>query len=231
MILNKGDKLQEAQVQLNNRDHYRPLENPMVTETLRKVNELIAKLHNGNHIDDITKRWLSQTPNLPRIPIFYTLTKIHKPLPVGSPIILGYEGPTERISSFVDHLLQPIARKQKSYLKDMTDFINFIEKTEVSQNTILVSMDVTSLYTNIPHDEGITIVCEAYDKYHNNSSPILSHYLKYPALYSKKIRSSSTEKTLQIQGTATEMKISSQQKLKQKCLMKAESSRKYGNVT
>ena len=158
VILNKGDKIQEAQVQLDNRDHYRPLENPMVTETLRKVDELIAKLHNGKHIDDMTKRWLSQTPNPPRIPIFCTLTKIHKPLPVGRPIISGCEGPTERISSFVDHLLQPIAQKQKSYLKDMTDFINFIEKTEVSQNTILISMDVTSLYTNIPQDEGITIV-------------------------------------------------------------------------
>ena len=175
MILNKGDKIQEAQVQLDNRDHYRSLENPMVTETLRKVNELIAKLHNGKYIDDIPKRWLSQTPNPPRIPIFYTLTKIHKPLPVGRPIISGCEGPTERISSFVDHLLQPIAQKQKPYLKDTTDFINSIEKTEVSQNAILVSMDVTSLFTNICEDEGITIVCKAYDKYHNNSPPIPSH--------------------------------------------------------
>ena len=81
VILNKGDKIQEAQVQLDNRDHYHPLENPMVTETLQKVNELIAKLHNGKHIDDMTKRWLSQSPNPPRIPIFYPLMKIHKPLP------------------------------------------------------------------------------------------------------------------------------------------------------
>ena len=27
----------------------------------------------------MTKKWLSQTPNPPRIPEFYTLTKIHKP--------------------------------------------------------------------------------------------------------------------------------------------------------
>ena len=36
--------------------------------------------------------------------------------------------PTERISSFVGTLLQPISKSQKSYLKDRTDFINFIEK-------------------------------------------------------------------------------------------------------
>ena len=98
----------------------------------------------------MTKKWLSQTANPPRIPEFYTLTKIHKANPVSRPIISGCEGPTERISSFVDSLLQPIAKLQNSYLKDTTDFINFLESTEVPENTILVSMDVTSLYTNIP---------------------------------------------------------------------------------
>ena len=64
-------------------------------------------LHHGDHIDDMTKKWLSLTSNLPQIPVFYTLTKIHKPNPVGRPI---QAGPTERISSFVDHLHQPIAK-------------------------------------------------------------------------------------------------------------------------
>ena len=78
------------------------------------------------------------------------LKKIHKPTPVGGPIISGCDGPTERISAFVDHLIQPIAQKQASHLKDTTDVLNFIEKTELPKSTILVSMDVTSVYTNIP---------------------------------------------------------------------------------
>lgn len=70
----------------------------------------------------------TQTSYPPRIPLFYTLTKIHKPIPVGRPIISGCDGPTERISLFVDTLLQPIAQTQPSCIKDTTDFINFIEK-------------------------------------------------------------------------------------------------------
>ena len=97
--------------------------------------------------------YLFLTPNPPRIPIFYTLTKIHKPTPVGRPIISGVSGPTEKLSAFVDKLLQPIAQQQKSYLKDTTDFINFIERTKVPENAILVSMDVTSFYTNMPQEE------------------------------------------------------------------------------
>ena len=107
----------------------------MAMEKSQRVQELVAKLHQNNFIDDMTKKWFSQTRDPPRIPIFYTLTKIHKPNPVGRPIISGCEGPTERLSFFVDKLLQPIAQKQKSYLKDTTDFVNFIEKTKVSQDT------------------------------------------------------------------------------------------------
>ena len=110
--------------------------------------------------------------------MFYTLTKIHKPTLVGRPIISGCDGPTERLSAFVDKLLQPIAKEQESYLKDSTDFINFIERTRVPYNAILVSMDVTSLYTNIPQEEGIETVCNAYESFYEGESPIPTQYLK-----------------------------------------------------
>ena len=44
VILNVTKKLQEGLVQLNNRDHYLPLEKPMVTETLQKAKERISQL-------------------------------------------------------------------------------------------------------------------------------------------------------------------------------------------
>jgi len=59
----------------------------------------------------MTAKWLSLTPDPPQIPVFYTLTKIHKPTLVGRPIISGCYGPTERVLAFADHLIQPIAQK------------------------------------------------------------------------------------------------------------------------
>ena len=135
----------------------------MVETTANNVQQVIKSMLQEGYIDDMTAKWLSLTPNPPRIPVFYTLTKIHKPTPVGRPIISGCDGPTERISSFVDHLLQTIAQIQPWYLKDTTDLINFIEKTRLPPNTTLVSMDVASLYTNIPQEVGINTVCEAYE--------------------------------------------------------------------
>ena len=152
--MNKEDKIREGQVLLDQRENYEHLPLPMVTETSHRVKELIKTPYQGSHIDEMTEKWLSLAPNLPQIPVFYTctFTKIHKPNPVGRPIISGFDSPKERISSFVDYLLQPIEKVQESYLKDTTGFLNFIENKKVAKDTMLVSMDVTSLYTNIPQE-------------------------------------------------------------------------------
>ena len=86
----------EGKIQLDNTEHYRPLDESMVEETSVRVEQLITELYREQHIDEMTKKWLCQTQNPPRIPVFYTLTKIHKPTPVGRPIISGVSGPTER---------------------------------------------------------------------------------------------------------------------------------------
>ena len=151
----------------------------MVVTTAKKVHRLIQSQLQEGHIDDMTAKWLSLNPNPPQIPVFYTLTtKIRKPTPVGRPIISGCDGPTERISAFVDHLIQPIAQKQASYLKDTTDFLNFIEKTKLPKSTILASMDVTSLYTKIPQEKGITAVSEAYKEFSQEHPPIPTRNLR-----------------------------------------------------
>ena len=156
--MSRQEKLNERQVLLDDLNNYRPLDKPMVETTTKKSQQLIKTLLSEGHIDKTKAKWLSLTPDPPRIPVFYTFTKIHKPTPVGRPIISGCSGPTEQISAFVDHLIQPIAELQTSYLKDTTDFIYFIERNKLPKTAILVSMDVRSLYTNIPQREGITHV-------------------------------------------------------------------------
>ena len=135
-------------------------------------------MRQGKHIDDMTKKWLSQTPSPLRIPIFYKLTKIHMPILVGRPLISGCDDPTEKISSFVETLPQTMAQLQQSYMKDATAFLHFIEKTKVGKDTILVSMNVSSLYTNIPQEEGTNILFEACERLNDHNAPIPTHYLR-----------------------------------------------------
>ena len=77
-------------------------------------------------------------------------------------------------------LLQPITQKQQSYIKDTTDFINFVENTKIGalQDTILVAMDVSSLYTSVPQEEGTEIVCKANETFYNNDPPIPTRHVR-----------------------------------------------------
>ena len=86
------------------------------------------------------------------------LPKIHKGVipPPGRPIISGNGSPTEKISQLVDHFLNHPCTMIKSYVKDTTHFLQLMSKLDnIPQNSYIVSLDVTSLYTNIPNKIGI----------------------------------------------------------------------------
>ena len=63
------------------------------------------------------------------------------------------------LSKWVDIQLQPLVKKLPSYLKDDNDFLHKIDelndKQTIPENALLVTWDVKSLYTNIPHKEGL----------------------------------------------------------------------------
>jgi hypothetical protein len=53
---------------------------------------------------------------------------------------------------FVDAFLQPIVKTTGSYIKDTTDFLCKLQNLgNVPLHSLLFTMDVSSLYTNIPH--------------------------------------------------------------------------------
>ena len=64
------------------------------------------------------------------------------------------KSPTERISQFLDHFLQPCFPQIKSYVKDTGHFIFLLEEIGALPGpTLLATFDVTSLYTNVPLEE------------------------------------------------------------------------------
>ena len=64
---------------------------------------------------------------------------------------------TEHFSGHVDCILQRFFDKIPSFLKDTTDFLCKLNDIThlVTPDSLLVTMDVNSLYTNIPHSDGV----------------------------------------------------------------------------
>ena len=134
---------------------YKLLDNDITTDIQKRILEYTERMNHEKIINEETERYLIQTdPNQGR---FYILPKVHKQGNPERPIVSCNSHPTERISQFVDHHLNPLVQTTQSSIKDTTHFLNKLEQLgQLPPNALLVTLDVSSLHTNIPHNEGIT---------------------------------------------------------------------------
>ena len=88
---------------------------------------------------------------------------------------------TPKISEYIDYRLQPIVKEIQLYVQDTTDFLRKINQINfVPDNSYLVSLDVKSLYTNIPNAEGIKsdkTSLEKYSKRTTASTKVITTFL------------------------------------------------------
>ena len=68
------------------------------------------------------------------------------------------DSPTERISMMLDIILQPLLSSTKSYIKDTPDFLRKLDRISILPEENFFTLDVTSLYTNIPLEESLDIM-------------------------------------------------------------------------
>lgn len=62
-----------------------------------------------------------------------------------------------------------------SYLQDTTDFISKIEEVSIPKDSWILSLDVVSLYTNIPHEELREVLKSCFDRRETLHPP--THFL------------------------------------------------------
>ena len=72
----------------------------------------------------------------------------------------GNGHPTEWMSAWVNMHLQPIMKGLPTYLKDTNHLLHLLSDTHTTPNSRIISLDVTSLYTNIPQELGLRAIYE-----------------------------------------------------------------------
>ena len=164
VIVDVKDYIKEPERQLNNSENYRKLQEDPTATNMKLVNDTIERFKKQKLINEKVAEGLKR--NDPKTPKFYLRPKIHKEGNPGRPVVSTVNWHTANISKYVDYHLQPIVKEIPSYVKNTQDFLKKLEKVkDISQETLLVTLDVKSLYTNIPNNEGIKTVKESYEKY------------------------------------------------------------------
>jgi hypothetical protein len=167
--MDKARYCQEALAQLHTRKHYTPIGAPIFPHITQTINNLIGQLHTHKFITTKQMDFIWVLPEgKPRN--FYLLPKIHKPLPKwpqqgrmapGRPIVSDTGSESYQLSKFLAHVIHPLATTHPSYVKDTPDFINKITNAAIPPHSILATLDVSSLYTNIEAKMGLEAVKKA----------------------------------------------------------------------
>ena len=174
--------LAEALRQLDNALHYTKSTNDIPELTV----QIILFLTNLLTKQKITFKIYEflEPRSLPRTPKFYLLPKIHKPkiddITPGRPIVSGCSSPTEKLSQYLDYYLKPTVQTTPSYIKDTKHFLQIImnNRSTIPKGSLLATLDVKSLYTNIPQNEGIQYCLNALMRFYGQSLPLPINELK-----------------------------------------------------
>ena len=158
---------------------YAKVEKSALYETKEKIKRLLQEGVDNNLLT--SEEFKAMNPDNTNPSKFYLTFKVHKKHEIGKapperPIVSGSGSPTENIGLFVEHHIKHLGTQHKSYLQDTPDFLRKIEqinneKEDLPKETILASIDVTGLYTNIPQDEGLECTEEALDERKNPEIP------------------------------------------------------------
>jgi hypothetical protein len=186
VVLNTVDYTFKMNTMLADPITYTEIPNINLKEAKSQIDEIIDHLFDVDFISKRQKQFLNRCT--PKIPILYGLPKIHKNNCPLRPIVSQIDSPAYKLNKYLDYLLTTAEKCIPNLLQDTTRFLQILNTLEpVPENSILFTIDVTSLYTVLPHDLVINYVEEMYSEtlcYWNSYTPDIK---PIPGLLIKKI--------------------------------------------
>ena len=153
---------QEAFRQLADTKFYAKVNKDLTQANQKIVKDTVNKLILEQKLPSTARNLFVTTP---KTSTFYLKPKIHKPNNPGRPIISACSYPTELISSFLDKKMAPFVKSLPTYIKDTNHALNILKQFSFPDNNkFLFTMDITSLYTVIPNNEGLLALKYFFDQ-------------------------------------------------------------------
>ena len=169
VIMNTQDYLDKVDKQLTDTNTYLKVQTDDTIQVKQKTDELIHSLYNLKAITYKQRRYLMNFK--PQTPVYYGIPKVHKENVPLRPIVSQIDGPTSKLNELIDFYLSKAEKSIPNLLQDTTAFLHILQDLNknfpITDDTYLITLDVTSLYTNIPQQEGATWVADYYEETKN----------------------------------------------------------------
>ena len=180
IILNFDDYVQAANVHLNSTlnntdgsisNYYTKVDKTYMEEAKVKLQNVLNEAFDNQMISK--EEFSAMNPEGKGAARFYLTFKVHKEhepgkAPPERPICSGSGSMFENASAFIEHFIKEAGTTHPTYLQDTPDFLRFIDRIKntinLPENTMLLTIDVIGLFTNIPEEDGTDAVREALEE-------------------------------------------------------------------
>lgn len=134
---------------------------------IRKINDslrdLLKKWKNSEYISATTYKKLSCSDGI--LPRTYGLPKMHKSSCPFRIIVSSIDSPLYSLALYLHEIISSNVPKSLSHIENSFELVEKLSGTFINNNHILISLDVISLFTNIPIDLAIeSISIKSYKK-------------------------------------------------------------------
>lgn len=123
-------------------------------------------------------------------------------MPPGRPIVSDTNSVSRKSADLVECFLAPLAKLTPTYVRDSLHVVSILKDVVVPDDVILFTMDINSLYTNIPIEDGLAAVSRAFLKHQDPRRPDLTILSILRTLLTSNDFVFRKERFLQIKGVA-----------------------------
>ena len=153
VIVSRLDYLNKMKKLISDGTKFKHLKQNPTKSREESLSAYLRKIKKDGIIDDVTFHKILPSGSSPGV--LYGLPKVHKAGCPFRPIVSSVNTYNYNLASYLVGILQPISTNQHT-VKDSFSFADWA-KTYKHNNGIMCSLDVTSLFTNVPLDETIQI--------------------------------------------------------------------------
>lgn len=147
---------------LNDEETYRKLRSDPSNKVQKEINTTVDRWLEQDYIEKSTHRRIkSSSSNPPRI---YGLPKTHKQGRPLRPVVSTIGSATYSMAQFLSNILGNIVGKTEYHVKNSFEFAEEITGMQIPEEHVLFSLDVKSLYTNVPVEYAVQCIEERWSE-------------------------------------------------------------------
>ncbi|BHF74163.1 hypothetical protein SprV_0401727300 [Sparganum proliferum] len=156
VVLDRTDYLQKAKGLLEDRQFYVPCATNPVKALTREINATLLALENSGSITPTDRRMAR--PQDTALARFYGLPKVHKDGVSLRPIVSLKGTPRCGLAKWLFRRLKFLTAESDTTVSSSAQFLEKLKGVSLHPNEVMVSFDVTSLFTSTPQDLAIETI-------------------------------------------------------------------------